>query len=374
MKFLHTADWQIGMRAAHAGTAGRQIREERFKAIERVVARAREAGAAFILVAGDTFEHNGVERALVERTGDLLKAFGGPVYIIPGNHDPCVPGSVWEHPVWTGAGLRVLRESAPLAIEGGELFPCPLLQPHSRREPTAWIASESPGHIRIGLAHGTVEGIEQDDPVYPIPRDAPQRHGLDYLALGHWHSHAEYPSGGAVRMAYSGTPEPTRFGERDSGKALLVEIAAPGAPPLITPLATGGLRWLSIARELLAPGELAEVRAQVEGIAQPGSTLLDITLGGLLFATDMPELTRLRELVEARPFVFTRIADAALRPAPNDAEWLERLPEGVVRLAAARLRELAGPGYTGARPEGAFAETAAHALLELYALTSEAAS
>jgi len=29
MKFLHTADWQIGMRAAHVGAAGTRVREER---------------------------------------------------------------------------------------------------------------------------------------------------------------------------------------------------------------------------------------------------------------------------------------------------------------------------------------------------------
>ena len=372
MRFLHTADWQIGMRAAHVGDAGARVREERLKAAERVVRRAREAGAEFILLVGDTFEHNGVERVLVQRVGDILNGYGGHAYIIPGNHDPCGPGSVWEHPVWTESGrLHVLREPGMVPVEGGELFACPAAQPHSRRDPTAWIPAETAGHIRIGMAHGTVEGIELDDPVSPIPRDASARHGLDYLALGHWHSYTGYAESGAVRMAYSGTHEPTKFGERDSGNALIVEIAAAGAPPAVEALKTGGLEWATIAKELRAPGDVAELRAAVEAIGQPGATLLQIALSGLLFAQDASELARLRELVTARPFVFARIDSAALHPAPTDDGWLERLPEGVVRAAAVRLRELADPGYSGPRPEEATGEVAAQALLELYALTTE---
>ena len=57
MRFVHTADWQIGMKAAHAGSAGARVREERFKAAARVVDQARRSGAEFMLLAGDTFEH-----------------------------------------------------------------------------------------------------------------------------------------------------------------------------------------------------------------------------------------------------------------------------------------------------------------------------
>jgi len=32
MRFVHTADWQIGMKAAHVGDAGKRVREERIEA------------------------------------------------------------------------------------------------------------------------------------------------------------------------------------------------------------------------------------------------------------------------------------------------------------------------------------------------------
>lgn len=86
-------------RALRRGGSGRcGVRRIRGHATRRVVEAARGSGADFILVAGDTFENNGVDRVLVQKVADILAGFGGPVYLIPGNHDPLVPGSVWEHP------------------------------------------------------------------------------------------------------------------------------------------------------------------------------------------------------------------------------------------------------------------------------------
>ena len=91
MKFLHTADWQIGMRAAHVGAAGVRVREARLDAARRVIEAGRQAGVEFVVVCGDTFEDNGVERVLVQRVADILAGFGGPVYVTPGNHDRVKP-------------------------------------------------------------------------------------------------------------------------------------------------------------------------------------------------------------------------------------------------------------------------------------------
>jgi len=227
MRFIHTADWQVGMKASHVGTAAARVREARLSSAVRVGDIARERHADFILIAGDMFDDNGVDRILIQKIADILAGYHLPVYIIPGNHDPFVPGSVWEHPAWrTSDSIHVLKEKTAVDIPGGKLFPCPALEKQSTGDPTLWIPCED-GNIRIGLAHGTVEGVRQDEPDYPIPRNAAELRGLDYLALGHWHSYASYPGeDGIVRMTYSGTHEQTKFGERDSGNVLFVEISA----------------------------------------------------------------------------------------------------------------------------------------------------
>jgi DNA repair exonuclease SbcCD nuclease subunit len=309
----------------------------------------------------------------VQKTADILGKSPVPVYVIPGNHDPLVPGSVWDHPAWGEQGkIRVLRAPEPLEIPGGTLYPCPVLEKHSRKDPTAWIDAARADGIRIGLAHGTVEGMPQVSPDHPVPRDAAARTGLDYLALGHWHSTALYEDpAGTARMAYAGTHETTRFGERDSGNILVVEIPGAGAPPTITPIRTGTLTWLTLDQEITQEGDLARVRALVEQAEDPEKTLIEVRLSGLLPGSVGAELARLREVLESR-FLHHRLDTDGLRPAPEDEAWLEGLPQGVLREAALQLRELAAAEQTAASPPEASPKVAAQALMELYALVQGA--
>jgi len=350
------------MKASGLGDAGARVRDERLEAGRRVVEEARRRDVEFILVAGDLFEDNAVDRVLVQKVVDILAAFAGPVFVIPGNHDPLVPGAVWDHPSWKSAtNIHVLREATPVEVPGGMLFACPALEKHSGRNPTAWIPAEQTGGIRIGLAHGTVEGVRQDEPDYPIPRDAAQRAGLDYLALGHWHSCVTYPGPEvAPQMAYSGTHESTKFGERDSGNVLIVEITASGSPPAVKLVRTGGLDWVTVKKEVREPGDLAAVREQIESLPNGGNTLVDAVVSGLLTAAERAELEHIEQILNSR-FLWGRLDASDLRPSPEDESWIGNLPAGIIRDAAVRLRD-----NPGASPE-----IAARALMELYATAGE---
>src|SRR5690349_9702513 len=140
MKFLHTADWQIGMRAAQFGEKGESVRGARLESARRVILTARSEGVDFVLVAGDTFEHNGVERLKIREVARILGGAPCPVYIIPGNHDPVMAGSVWEDPVWAEwPSVHVATRAQPIAIPGGTLYACPGAAGDSREDPTSWI-------------------------------------------------------------------------------------------------------------------------------------------------------------------------------------------------------------------------------------------
>src|SRR4030043_2014520 len=126
MKFLHTADWQIGMKVQSVGKAGHRVREERLAAGRRAVEAAKSNQVDFVLIAGDVFENNGIQRGLGQKVADIMAEFGGPGYIIPGHHDPLMPGSVWEHPAWKSTrNVHLLLEEAPLHRDEFILYPCP---------------------------------------------------------------------------------------------------------------------------------------------------------------------------------------------------------------------------------------------------------
>ena len=69
--------------------------------------------------------------------------------------------------------------------------------------------------MRVGLAHGSVQGILADDidSANPIAPDRATRARLDYLALGDWHGCKRIDD----RTGTAATPEPDRFKANDSG-------------------------------------------------------------------------------------------------------------------------------------------------------------
>lgn len=329
MLLLHTADWQFGMEAAHAGAAAGRVRAARRTSAGRAMELARERSVDAVLVAGDTFEDHAVSLEEVEAAAALLGSVGCPVFILPGNHDPWTAGSVWQHPAWARLpNVRILHEAQPVELAGATLYPCPLKQKWGGADPTAWIPEGPREGLRIGLAHGTQAGMPDEATGFPIPPDAAERHALDYLALGHWHSTRIYG-----RMAYSGTHETTSFGEDSSGNVLLVDVHS-GSLPTIETIRTGRLRWHALKQEIRQAGELAAVVRQVEAWASP-EALLDLRLSGILFEEDAESLAALQAL--SFRFLHMRLDTAALcEPAA-----LEDLAEGPLKETARRL-ELMG--------------------------------
>jgi DNA repair exonuclease SbcCD nuclease subunit len=143
MKFLHTADWQVGMRAAQLGEKGERVRHARLESARRVIEEARREKVDFVLVAGDTFEDKGVDRLKVREVAKILGSAGCPVYLISGNHDPLTPGSVWEDAAWgEWPNLHVLKQPEPVEAAGAILYPCPVFAGDSKEDPTAWIHAD----------------------------------------------------------------------------------------------------------------------------------------------------------------------------------------------------------------------------------------
>lgn len=373
-RFLHTADWQMGMKAAGLGQAAEAVRQARLAAAERVLAVAARHGVACIVIAGDVFEDNGVDPLLVQQVADILGRSACPVFILPGNHDPLVAGSVYDREVWKRTKqVTVWRAREPYPLRDDVIcFPCPYLSRSTREESTSWIPPREPGDasLRIGVAHGALRGLtaSEDESACPIDPHAATRHGLDYLALGHWHSTFLYPDGPEAATAYAGSPETTKFGERDSGNVLVVELPGPGCPPRIVPVHTGGLVWRQEARDI---GSLADCEALLQAFdredpSQAGRTLLELTLRGVAPAEAIARIQNdLEPLLRVR-FHFARLALDGLSLEPTEAELLAIAPAGPVQEACARLLQMART--TGDARERTVARLA---LAELYALSRE---
>lgn len=318
-KFLHTADWQIGrLFATFDPEHAPLLAEARITAVERLAALATAEGVDTVLVAGDVFDSQTVSDRTVRRLFNALSAFAGPWLMIPGNHDAALAESVWTRAQRLGAvpanvHLCLTPEVRLFPDLGFAVLPAPLTQRHTYGDLTDWFDSaETPaGLLRIGLAHGSVQGILADDidSANPISMDRPERARLDYLALGDWHGTKIV----GPKLAYSGTPEPDRFKANDSGQSLLVDIPAAGAIPQITPVATAQFRWRRIAAELQVESDTDLLMGQLQALQS--NEVIDLTISG-----------RISLAVRNRLLDAVGQAEATARHLQSDLSGLQLVP------------------------------------------------
>ena len=271
MKFLHSADWQLGARFARFAEAAERLRAVRVETLARTLALAAERGADAFVIAGDLFEDNQVDSELVDRVVGLFESASPlPILVLPGNHDPYSgPDSVWDRLPFErlGSQVHVFREAEAIEVAGAWVMGSPLQQKVSNRDPSLKLVQLGEGldseRPRIGITHGAlaIPGKHQEND-FPIALDAASRAGLDYLAVGHWHRWQVHDHG---RLVMPGTPEPDGFPSSQAGSVAWVEVEAAGQAPRVERLSVGGLEWLEV--EYLFSAE-AEGRGDLEGLAE----------------------------------------------------------------------------------------------------------
>ncbi|MGD9942915.1 MAG: exonuclease SbcCD subunit D [Burkholderiaceae bacterium] len=367
-RFLHTADWQIGRQFAGFDAEHAPIlAEARVAAIERLAALAAEHEVDAVLVAGDVFDAQTVSERTLRRSFNAMSGFAGLWLMIPGNHDAALAESVWTRAARLAVvppNVRPLLapEISLFAGQGFAVLPAPLVQRHTYADLTAWFddAVTPPGLLRIGLAHGSVQGVLPGDidSANPIAADRAARARLDYLALGDWHGcFAVDP-----RTWYAGTPEPDRFKANDPGRALLVEIEAPRALPRVTPLPVAQYRWRSLEAELRVASDLDALLQSLASLAP--QDVVDLHVDGQL---DLAGLQRLRAAIgEAEARARHLQADlSALRLMPTDEDIAALQADGYLGEVIAELREAQAGADAG------YARTAQDALALLTAALAQ---
>jgi DNA repair exonuclease SbcCD nuclease subunit len=347
MKFLHTADWQIGMKCMSAGVCAADARAVRLKTAASIVRVANERQLDFILIAGDLFDNQTPRAADVGEVVELLRRATMPVYVLPGNHDPAGQRGPFASPAWAalrGSHVTTIEQRGVIELPGGELLATPCERKYSCDDPTGWFEEHhsTSGNIRVGIAHGALRVGDIGKPSagdqrgnFPIDTNAAARAELDYLALGDWHSYMVYPNGNAL-ISYSGTPEPTAFGERDSGTISIVSIESHGAKPQIDRVETAGLRWLQRSFEVSDERSIDLLDADLRAIPEPKRSLVRVTVNGLCSPAAAQQLRALEPVFAARFFCYAMFHEYAARPETRDA-WLALLPFGHYQTLATEL-------------------------------------
>jgi DNA repair exonuclease SbcCD nuclease subunit len=331
LRLLHTADVHLGARYADLGDRAATQRERQLAAFRATIDLAIAEPVDVVLIAGDLFDSNVQPRRSVERvTTELRRLVEARIrtIVVPGTHDVYDRASIYRaHDLPTMAGCQpgedfvtLLTPEQPsvrfdsLELEVHGFVFATKRAPHSPLQGFAADRAAGP-RWQVGLLHGSVAipGKTDGDEVVVTPEEIAAS-GLDYLALGHWHSTQQGRAGGTT-WAYPGAPEPVALDQDRAGNVLLVRLEAGVQTPVVEARRVGRTRFERLDVDMATVQSQPSLEAALARRADP-DLVLDVRLGGVR----PDELDLVSEEVEAAlasSFLRVRVRDRSL-PALTD--------------------------------------------------------
>jgi DNA repair exonuclease SbcCD nuclease subunit len=382
MRFVHTADWQLGMtRYFLNGEAQPRYSAARREAVAGLGPLAADAGAEFVVVAGDVFEHNQLSPRVVSQSLEAMRAIAVPVYLLPGNHDPLDAASVYTSALFQAEcpdNVTVLDRAGVHEVRPGLEI---VAAPWRSKAPTTDLVGDvldglpADDTTRIVVGHGGVDVFEPDrDKVSLIRLAAVEaalaRGAVHYVALGDKHSRTEVGSTG--RVWYSGAPEVTNYDhiESDPGHVLVVDIDErdPRRAVRVDARKVGRWRFVSLRFTVDNSRDITDLGLNLDLMPDKDRTVVQLALTGSLTVTDKAELDA---CIDKHTRLFAALTswdsqtDVVVVPADGEFDDL-----GIGGFAAAAVDELVAT----ARDGGEQAEDARAALALLLRLVDRGAA
>jgi DNA repair exonuclease SbcCD nuclease subunit len=373
---LCSADWQLGMRRRFfSAEAQNRYTQARIDVIDHIAALVGSRGVDAVVVAGDVFDANRVDRRVVLRAAESLGRVGCPVYLLPGNHDSLEPGSVWASAEWRAVAppnVHVLTDTAVTVGVGAESVEIVGAPWRSRRPAADPLTGPESGLLtrlepattpRVVVAHGQVDTFPGTSPLPPVAVsvvEAALTDGrADLVVLGDRHSTTSV--GASDRIWYPGTPEVTDTDESAPGNVLLAELGADRTIDVET-VPIGSWHMLDATIEFDGAASVDAFDRWLGDLPDKPRTFVRLHASGALGLDDRQHL----ELVlDAAAQVLAGIQRQQwdVQPVPDDAALDALGLAGAVREAMLELRSAALTGDV----------TAANALTLLHRLTVGAA-
>ena len=369
IRFLHTSDWQLGMtRRFLSEEAQARYTQARFDAIRTMGRIAKEKQCQFILVCGDSFESNQVDRKTVARAIEALKEVSVPVYLLPGNHDPLNAASVYRSSTFIEkkpAHVHIIEDTAPVQVgEGFELVGAPWMSKRPNGNPIVDLFNALPpaGSIkRICVGHGIIDIFTPDkeaENVIEVSKleAAISKGKIHFIALGDRHSLTKVGSGD--RIWYSGTPESTDFCEDHSGFCQIVKMD--GDDVTTEEVKIGQWRFIEELVDLNTEDDVESLRKKLENIPNRERAVVKLDLKGSL-TLSLHGVFQSHLLAAKDVLAGSVINEDNLLVIPNDTDFTDLGFSGFADATVKRLRDKIDQGGL----EGTVARDAFMLLLRL---------
>ena len=247
VKFLHTADWHIGIKLQ-----GKDLLEDQQYVMNDLISKIDETKPDFLIIAGDLYDRSVPSKEATTLLQELLVKINIecniPIFAISGNHDSrerLAIGEAWfsKHKFYLHTRLNQAFDK--ITIEDTDIYLLPYFEPFEVREyfgdatltthnsATKRVIDEIYKSIdmsktNILVAHTFVSGGLETDSEREISVGTVENVAVeifekfDYVALGHLHNPNAIKE---ERIKYSGSPMAYSFSEATQTKGMrLIEL------------------------------------------------------------------------------------------------------------------------------------------------------
>ena len=329
---------------------------------------AKEKECQFMLVCGDSFESNQVDRKTVARAIEALKEVTVPVYLLPGNHDPLNAASVYCSSTFIEkkpAHVHIIENTAPIQVgEGFELVGAPWLSKRPNGNPIVDLLNALPpaGSIkRICVGHGIIDIFTPDkeaENVIAVSKlEAAISEGkVHFIALGDRHSLTKWVP--ATESGIPGPPNPPISAKTIQGSAKLSIWMATDVTT--EEVKIGQWSFIEELVDLNTEDDVESLRKKLEDIPNRERAVVKLVLKGSL-TLSLHGVLQNHILAAKDVLAGSVINEDDLLVIPNDTDFTNLGFSGFADATVKRLREKIDQGG----PEGAVARDAFMLLLRL---------
>lgn len=329
MKIIHTSD--LHLESALTSLEHEKVRErknELFEALVRMVDEAVRIEAGLIIIAGDLFDIKSISKKAAERVANLMESHIDIDFLyLAGNHERDGFIAKLEH---IPSNLRVFGHEWTY-FEYGNVTVA------GRSE----ITPEMFGDLRLDgdrknivVLHGVIG--EYQGGSESISLSSARGLGIDYMALGHYHSYMKYDIDRRGVAVYSGTPEGRGFDEAGACGFVILETDGEGISHRFCSAAKRSVHIIRV--DISAAARQYDIEVLVERALCEVSSLdlVRIVLVGEREMELIPDLAAIERRYAYRYYVFSIKDETRTRIDPDAFARDKSLKGEFIRLAMGR--------------------------------------
>lgn len=215
-KIIHTGDLHLCSPMLNMGDKSESRKRELLETFSKIIKLAETEKADALFIAGDLFETSNPDAETLKYVCGEFERIGNiRVFVVLGNHDY---GLKYEFPSNVHLFKNYIEK---ISVENVDVYGVSFDEEHCARCIIEGFTADDTENINILVVHGDVQSTSLYNPV----KDEDIKYSkMDYVALGHVHSHNGFEKVGSTTYSYCGIPEGRAFDECGEKGVVVAEV------------------------------------------------------------------------------------------------------------------------------------------------------